>query len=434
MDVKVSVIVPTLNSSKYIEECIDSIISQTLKNIEIICVDAGSSDGTVELIEEYMKSDSRIKLMYSDKRSYGYQMNLGISNAKGRYIGIVESDDAIEKEMYEELYSIADGDDLDFVKADYHEFHNTPDNNEYTFRRRYILKQQDLYNIVIDASSKPEILLPDIVAIWNGIYRKDFLIQNNIAFNETPGASFQDTGFWVWTQVAAKKGYYLNKPFYRYRVDNPNSSTFQASKCFCICDEFAYIHDMISREKLSKFAEMLSWIFYRKYKTNLERTPTDLRKEFFVKMADDFLKWNNEFEVTGKFYYQEEWEDLRQIMSAPKQYDEQKEKEKREFLESLKVKSEIVIYGAGRTGKIIAREIGPDKVSCFAVTSSESVREVEIEGSSIPIKCITDLDNVDCLFIVISTKLANLREEMLKMTMGIGAKNVALIPYGAFDE
>lgn len=433
MNIKVSVIVPTLNSSMYIKECIKSILTQTLEEIEILVVDAGSSDGTVELLEKYMKDDSRLKLIHSDKRSYGYQMNLGIKNAKGRYIGIVESDDAVEKEMYEELYSIADGDDLDFVKADYLEFHNTPDNNEYTYRRRSILKQQDLYNMVIDASSKPELLLPDIVAIWNGIYRKDFLIQNNITFNETPGASFQDTGFWVWTQVAAKKGYYLNKPFYRYRVDNPNSSTFQASKCFCICDEFEFIHDMICQEKLSKFAEMLSWIFYRKYKTNLERTPTDLRKKFFVKMADDFSRWNNEFDVTGKCYYQEEWKDLEQIISSPKQYDEQKEKERREFLDLLKTKSGIVIFGAGKIGKVLAKEISPQKVIGFVTTRPIDEGSVIIEGETISLKCIDDLDSLNYQFVVIASKLADFRYEMLDITKKLKIDKVALIPYGAFD-
>ncbi|ELZ6270419.1 glycosyltransferase family 2 protein, partial [Campylobacter coli] len=92
---KVSVVVPSLNSIKYIHECIDSILNQTLKDIEIICVDAGSTDGTLEVLREYEKNDERLKVIVSDKKSYGYQINLGIKEAKGEYLGIVESDDCI---------------------------------------------------------------------------------------------------------------------------------------------------------------------------------------------------------------------------------------------------------------------------------------------------------------------------------------------------
>ncbi|MCR2065245.1 glycosyltransferase family 2 protein, partial [Campylobacter helveticus] len=93
MSVKVSVIIPSLNSINYYDECIKSVINQSLKEIEIICVDANSTDGTLELIKKYQAQDERIKLIISDKKSYGYQMNLGIAAASGEYVGIVESDD-----------------------------------------------------------------------------------------------------------------------------------------------------------------------------------------------------------------------------------------------------------------------------------------------------------------------------------------------------
>lgn len=100
---KVSVILPSLNVGKYIGQCLESVVKQTLKDIEIICVDAGSTDGTLETINEYVERDSRVKLIVSDKKSYGYQMNLGISAATGTYIGIVETDDFVSENMYEDL-------------------------------------------------------------------------------------------------------------------------------------------------------------------------------------------------------------------------------------------------------------------------------------------------------------------------------------------
>ena len=87
--IKVSVILPSFNVREYIDECIVSVINQTLYDIEIICVDAGSTDGTLKVLQKYETRDSRIKVVVSDKKSYGYQMNLGIAAARGIYIGIV---------------------------------------------------------------------------------------------------------------------------------------------------------------------------------------------------------------------------------------------------------------------------------------------------------------------------------------------------------
>ena len=119
---KVSVIMPSLNVAPYIRECMESVIHQTLRDIEILCVDAGSTDGTWEILEEYAQADRRIKLFHSEKKSYGYQMNLGLKEAVGEYIGIVETDDYILPEMYEELYAYAVEHDADFVKSDFDVF------------------------------------------------------------------------------------------------------------------------------------------------------------------------------------------------------------------------------------------------------------------------------------------------------------------------
>lgn len=122
---KVAVIIPSLNSARYIDECIQSVQNQSLKDLQILCVDAKSEDGTLEILAHYAKNDDRIQIILSDKKSYGYQMNLGIKAAKAEYIGIVESDDYIKARMYEELYSfkakdceVVKSDMLDFVDGD----------------------------------------------------------------------------------------------------------------------------------------------------------------------------------------------------------------------------------------------------------------------------------------------------------------------------
>ena len=93
---QISVILPSLNVVNYIDECLESVKKQTCSRIEMICVDAGSNDGTYEYLIKMSKNDKRIKVIRSEKKSYGYQLNLGIKQAKGKYIAIVETDDLIE--------------------------------------------------------------------------------------------------------------------------------------------------------------------------------------------------------------------------------------------------------------------------------------------------------------------------------------------------
>ena len=130
-DIEISIIMPSYNVANYIEECIESVINQTLKEIEIICVDAGSEDGTLEILQRYAEKDNRIILLNSDKKSYGYQMNLGLSVAKGDYIGIVETDDYIDSNMFSDLYNLSEEGSIDIVKSNfYHLIGITPEEQE----------------------------------------------------------------------------------------------------------------------------------------------------------------------------------------------------------------------------------------------------------------------------------------------------------------
>ena len=119
---KITVIMPSLNVAPYIEKCIQSVVNQTLQDIEILCIDAGSTDGTLEILEQFKREDSRIRIIHSDKKSYGGQVNMGIDMAKGKYIGIVETDDFIASDMYEKLYDIAESHNLDYAKGTYDNF------------------------------------------------------------------------------------------------------------------------------------------------------------------------------------------------------------------------------------------------------------------------------------------------------------------------
>ena len=104
---QVSIVVPVYNVEKYLPECLDSILTQTLKNIEVIVIDDGSPDNCGAIIDEYSKRDPRVIPIHQKNSGYSVSVNKGIELAKGEYIGIIESDDWIEPNMYEILYKNA---------------------------------------------------------------------------------------------------------------------------------------------------------------------------------------------------------------------------------------------------------------------------------------------------------------------------------------
>lgn len=215
---KVAVIIPSLNSARYIDECIQSVQNQSLKDLQILCVDAKSEDGTLEILAHYAKNDDRIQIILSDKKSYGYQMNLGIKAAKAEYIGIVESDDYIKARMYEELYSLAKAKDCEVVKSDILRFSGEKQEKKFTLNP--IVYDKNFYGKIISYQKNGIKVLKDT---WNmnqsGIYSLEFLKKSNIAFNETPGASYQDTGFWFQVFSLASSIYIHKDAYYCYRGD-----------------------------------------------------------------------------------------------------------------------------------------------------------------------------------------------------------------------
>ena len=121
---KVSILVPCYNVEKYLPQCLDSIVNQTLKDIEIIAINDGSTDSTLDIIKQYAKKDKRFVIIDKKNEGYGKSMNRGLDAATGEYIGIVESDDWVEPDAFETLYNMAKLNDADIAKADFVFFDN----------------------------------------------------------------------------------------------------------------------------------------------------------------------------------------------------------------------------------------------------------------------------------------------------------------------
>lgn len=117
---KVSIVIPIYNAGKYLEQCISSVLSQTLDDIEIICVDDGSTDNSGEILDVYAQKDNRIKVIHKENGGSVSARNVGVDIARGKYIGFVDSDDWIEPEMYEQLYALAEIYNVDLVTSGYY--------------------------------------------------------------------------------------------------------------------------------------------------------------------------------------------------------------------------------------------------------------------------------------------------------------------------
>ena len=230
---KVSILVPCYNVEKYLPQCLDSIVGQTLRDIEIIVINDGSKDSTLDIIKSYAARDDRIKVIDKENEGYGKSMNRGLDAATGEYVGIVESDDWVDTDMFENLVKIADENNVDVVKSNFYRYTTTGGEKNV----KYNSLPDWNTNCVINPHEKTAIFFSS-PAIWSAIYKRDFLVKNNIRFLESPGASFQDTGFNFKVFACAKRAWLTPHAWLHYRCDNENSSVKSTGKIFCVCDEY----------------------------------------------------------------------------------------------------------------------------------------------------------------------------------------------------
>lgn len=311
---KVSVILPIYNVSQYLRECLDSVVSQTLKDLEIICIDDGSTDNSLEIIREYAKRDSRIVVITGSNGGYGKAMNRGLDRASGEYIGIVEPDDYIVPEMFQELYDIASANSLDMVKADFYRFSRDSSGQE-QLQYELLDKTKTRYGQLLCPAEDPS-CIRFTMNTWCGIYRREFLETYHIRHNETPGASFQDNGFYFQTFVFAQRAMIVNKPYYRNRRDNPNSSVKSKEKVYCMNIEYDYIRDLLMQDRTlwERFQYMYWWKKYHNYWFTYDRIDECYKEAYKERMGQEFKRAMQLEQLDPAAFLEEEWQTIQNLM------------------------------------------------------------------------------------------------------------------------
>lgn len=317
MKYDLSVIIPVYNMEDYLFECIESVTNQNLKNLEIICVNDGSIDNSLEILTYCAEKDGRIKIIDKPNTGYGHSVNTGIDAAQGKYIGIVEADDYISLSMYSILVHYADKLGLDWIKSDFIRF--TGSKNKKMLKVKVC--DESRYNRIIDPSEDME-LFRFPMNTWCGVYSREFLNKHNIRHNESPGASFQDNGFWFQTMWHGRKCFFLPHPLYMNRRDNVTSSVLSREKVYCANHEYAFIRNLLRKnpELEEKYLGVFSLKKYHNYHFTLHRIHEKYRKEYLNSISRELAQSDGEGEIIQEYFLPEEWGSLQWIMRDPDEF------------------------------------------------------------------------------------------------------------------
>ena len=268
---RVSVIVPIYNVERYLDQALDSIETQTLHDIEILCVNDGSTDASPDIVERHAQRDERVRLIGKPNGGYGSACNRGLEEARGAWIAIVEPDDWIEPTMYEDMLTHVEslGCPIDIVKTPYWRVidPDTPDQRMLNCSYKGRIKPARQPFTITDKGV--DHLLIHHPSIWSALYRTEFLREKGIRFLEIPGAGWADNPFLVETLCQASAIAYLDRAYYCYREETEEKSAAFARRSLTI--PFERWHDMMDvLERLNVRSELVLRPQYRRGFTYLD--------------------------------------------------------------------------------------------------------------------------------------------------------------------
>ncbi|MEU2200848.1 glycosyltransferase [Isoptericola sp. NPDC019482] len=358
---RVSVLVPVFNVEPYLQAALDSLIEQTMADLEIICVDDGSTDSSPTILRRYAEAHGdRLKVITQENAGYGVAMNVALRHATGDYIGILEPDDVVRPAMFETLWQAGNEHDLDIVKADYLRFRGAEEHR--TDVVVPCVNDTSVYGEVIDPGERIAVFRYPMNT-WCGIYRREFLLENDIWHHETPGASYQDNGFFFQTMCQARRIMYINDVFYENRRDNPNSSVKSTGKADVALQEYDWIREwLLQRPELAeRFTGVYGLKRWHNIDFTMKRLAPGLRREF-CRMVSEVLKEDNERgALIQSAFGVGEWNRVQWIMRDPDEYFYQYEQWR------IRVSVVMPVYNAM-----------PYLKECLASLRNQSLRDVEV--------------------------------------------------------
>ena len=238
----VSVIVPVYNTEKYLRRCLDSLVNQTLEELEIILVDDGSTDISNQIMKEYEeKYQGRVIVYPKENGGQATARNMGIKHSKGKYIGFVDSDDYVDTKMFEKMYKAAEQDQCDLVECHYH----------YLYEEGKRTKEYRTRGDIRQYKNQKDMFINPQVTPWNKLYRREVLLYNGIDFPE--GLIYEDAAFYIKTIPFIKKERYIDEHFVYYFLRG--SSTMNANKSRKVGNMIPVLENILEFYKNNHFYE-----------------------------------------------------------------------------------------------------------------------------------------------------------------------------------
>lgn len=289
--VEISVIIPAYNVEKYIGECLDSLINQSFTDIEIICVDDGSTDSTPDILNEYGDIDSRIKIITQKNRGAGASRNAALDIAEGEYVQFLDADDYLNADSLEKMHSISKQKDLDLLLFKMANFNDKTGEKDYDYSNMPFLLEID--KEVFDYHDFKDDLLEVDVSPCTKFFKKDLV--EYIRFPE--GLIFEDNAFYIDYILDAERIHFLDECLYNRRIRRNSVITKASDRYIDLIEIYNIIYQKFEdkglylefREKL--FMRKIDSLYYRFTLINPE-----YKQDYFDAMKASFLEQEEEYE------------------------------------------------------------------------------------------------------------------------------------------
>lgn len=429
----VTIVVTVHNAEKFLVECIDSVCNQTYSNIEIICVDGGSKDASPHILEEYAKKDDRIRIINDPNTSYGHKLNVGFAEARGEYVGILESDDAFKKNMVELLYATAKEYDADVVSGNIW-CHFCIGGKRVGYEvKKYANYGAECYNRLILAENE---LMPCCHGgIYTALYKQSYLMEKAIKLNETPGASFQDQGFSFLAETLAGRMYNIDVPVYEYRIDNPGSSVYDEKKIVENSWDMDFIESELNKRQISnediweRFWRLKYGIYLGKMRTFSDNAREIFGPIFWSSLDKDVkngLLERSLFNKKDTEVLENYWKDKNYFVNVPRMSKKTFPDKYADLRERIAGKDDFIVFGAFYEGVYLAQVLKAEgkNVYCFC-DNSKSLRGTNIRGIEVLSVEESYKEYNQSTYVIVSKRHADAMYEQLK-GLGVEDENILM--------
>lgn len=300
---KFSIIIPVYNVEKFLQECLDSIVAQTLKDFEVICINDGSTDNSLAILNEYAERDSRFKVISQTNQGQGVARNNGIDLANGEYIIFVDPDDFIEPNALEIIYDTFKQTDIDIVQFDYA---TCRENGKYSGTRAFKKRMKKEFGYVIKNNQifswqeiKKKNLQGMSLCVWDKAYKTDLIKRYNVKL--APNKHGEEHIFSISANLLADKILYLNKTLYHYRTRLGSAVNIAFDDNFCIFENIELLKNfLIANNFYDEYAdsfnnyvvEVLSWHYLNIPAESIEKYCSRCADILSKEGYEDFLNRN----------------------------------------------------------------------------------------------------------------------------------------------